>query len=132
MNKLRDCAIVLGLAGAILMVTADTKEVEATGSISYKSETVSCGAFTTAGDQWLEESDIELTRIFKEQEIEEQKRLAEEEKQRRERKAELSRRKRLRKRKMERYKAWQRQGKVRRLRRKPPGRCKIFSQRHSP
>ena len=116
----------LGLAGAILMVTADTKEVEATGSISYKSETVSCGAFTTAGDQWLEESDIELTRIFKEQEIEEQKRLAE-----RQRK-ELSRRKRLRKRKMERYKAWQRQGKVRRLRRKPPGRCKIFSQRHSP
>lgn len=78
----------LGLAGAILMVTADTKEVEATGSISYKSETVSCGAFTTAGDQWLEESDIELTRIFKEQEIEEQKRLAEEQAERERREAE--------------------------------------------
>lgn len=64
----------LGLAGAILMVTADTKEVEATGKISYKSEAVSCGVFQSPGDQWLEEADTELTRILKEQEIEEQER----------------------------------------------------------
>ena len=62
----------LGLAGAILMVTADTKEVEATSGISYKSEAVSCLSFQAAGDQWLEEADIELTRIRKEQEIEEE------------------------------------------------------------
>lgn len=74
MNKLRDCAIVLGLAGAILMVTADTKEVEATSKISYKSETVTCSVFQSPGDQWLEEADTELTRIRKEQEIEEQER----------------------------------------------------------
>lgn len=74
MNKLRDCAIVLGLAGAVLMVTADTKEVEATSKISYKSEAVSCSVFQSPGDQWLEEADTELTRILKEQEIEEQER----------------------------------------------------------
>ena len=52
------------------MVTADTKEVEATSSISYKSEAVACISFRAAGDQWLEEADIELTRIREEQEIE--------------------------------------------------------------
>jgi spore germination cell wall hydrolase CwlJ-like protein len=76
MNKLRDCAIVLGLAGAILMVTADTKEVEATNKISYKSESVSCIAFTTAGEQWLKEAETELARIREEQEIKELERQA--------------------------------------------------------
>ena len=56
------------------MVTADTKEVEATSKISYKSETVTCSVFQSPGDQWLEEADTELTRIRKEQEIEEQER----------------------------------------------------------
>lgn len=56
------------------MVTADTKEVEATSKISYKSETVSCIVFQPPGDQWLEEADTELARIREEQEIEEQER----------------------------------------------------------
>lgn len=38
MNRLRDGAIVLGLAGMLLMVSADTKDVEA--KISYKSENI--------------------------------------------------------------------------------------------
>ena len=38
MNKLRGYAAVLGLAGMLLMVAADTKDVEATGKISYESE----------------------------------------------------------------------------------------------
>lgn len=56
------------------MVTADTKEVKATGKISYESEAISCSVFQAPGDQWLEEADTELTRIREEQEIEEQKR----------------------------------------------------------
>ena len=52
MNKLRDCAIVLGLAGAVLMVTADTKEVEAMNNISYKSESVAFISFQLAVDPW--------------------------------------------------------------------------------
>lgn len=72
MNKLRDCAIVLGLAGAVLMVTADTKEVEAMNNISYKSEAVACISFQVAGDPWLEAAESELTRIREEQEIEEE------------------------------------------------------------
>lgn len=39
MNRLRDSAIVLGLAGILLMVSADTKDVEA--KISYESESIS-------------------------------------------------------------------------------------------
>lgn len=74
MNKLRDCAIVLGLAGAILMVTADTKEVEATSKISCKSEAVSCSVLPASRNPWLEKAVTELTRIQKEQEIEEQER----------------------------------------------------------
>lgn len=38
MNRLRDSAIVLGLAGMLLMVSADTKDVEA--KISYESERI--------------------------------------------------------------------------------------------
>ena len=38
MNRLRDGAIVLGLAGMLLMVSADTKDVEA--KISYESESI--------------------------------------------------------------------------------------------
>lgn len=38
MNRLRDSAIVLGLAGMLLMVSADTKDVEA--KISYESENI--------------------------------------------------------------------------------------------
>lgn len=38
MNRLRDGAIVLGLAGMLLMVSADTKDVEA--KISYESENI--------------------------------------------------------------------------------------------
>lgn len=38
MNRLRDSAIVLGLAGMLLMVSADTKDVEA--KISYESESI--------------------------------------------------------------------------------------------
>lgn len=49
MNWLRDCAVVLGLAGMILMVSADTKDVEATGKISYKSETEKEYRCITAG-----------------------------------------------------------------------------------
>ena len=49
MNKLRDCAIVLGLAGMILMVSADTKDVEATGKISYESEIALEQGLVTAG-----------------------------------------------------------------------------------
>ncbi len=63
----------LGLAGAMLIVTADTKEVKATNNISYKSESIPCGVFTTAGGQLMEETDIELARIRREQEIEEER-----------------------------------------------------------
>lgn len=38
MNRLRDSAIVLGLAGVLLMASADTKDVEA--KISYESESI--------------------------------------------------------------------------------------------
>ena len=49
MKKLRDYAIVLGLAGMILMVSADTKDVKATGKISYESEGLSEASCVTAG-----------------------------------------------------------------------------------
>ncbi len=60
----------LGLAGALLMVTADTKEVEAMNNISYKSETVACINFQVTGGEWLEAGESELIRIQEEQEIE--------------------------------------------------------------
>ena len=63
MNRLRDCAIVLGLAGMILMVSADTKDVEATGKISYKSETLQEGLCMTAGIRTAEVSGEALTRL---------------------------------------------------------------------
>ena len=56
MKKLRDYAIVLGLAGMILMVSADTKDVKATGKISYESEGLSEGVCVTAGMKTAEAS----------------------------------------------------------------------------
>ena len=53
----------LGLAGMILMVSADTKDVEATGKISYKSETVQEGLCMTAGIRTAEVSGEALTRL---------------------------------------------------------------------
>lgn len=46
--------MVLGLAGMLLMVSADTKDVEATGKISYKSETLQGGLCMTAGTRTAE------------------------------------------------------------------------------
>ena len=53
----------LGLAGMILMVSADTKDVEATGKISYKSETLQEGLCMTAGIRTVEVSGEALTRL---------------------------------------------------------------------
>ena len=53
----------LGLAGMILMVSADTKDVEATGKISYKSETLQEGLCMTAGIRTAEVSGEALTRL---------------------------------------------------------------------
>ena len=53
----------LGLAGMILMVSADTKDVEATGKISYKSETLQEGLCVTAGIWTAEVSGEALTRL---------------------------------------------------------------------
>ena len=53
----------LGLAGMILMVSADTKDVEATGKISYKSETLQDGLCMTAGIRTAEVSGEALTRL---------------------------------------------------------------------
>lgn len=53
----------LGLAGMILMVSADTKDVEATGKISYKSETLQEGLCVTAGLRTAEVSGEALTRL---------------------------------------------------------------------
>ena len=53
----------LGLAGMILMVSADTKDVEATGKISYKSETLREGLCVTAGIRTAEVSGEALTRL---------------------------------------------------------------------
>ena len=53
----------LGLAGMILMVSADTKDVEATGKISYKSETQREGLCETAGIRTAEVSGEALTRL---------------------------------------------------------------------
>lgn len=55
--------MVLGLAGMLLMVSADTKDVEATGKISYKSETVQEGLCMTAGIRTAEVSGEALTRL---------------------------------------------------------------------
>ena len=57
----------LGLAGMILMVSADTKDVEATGKISYKSETLQEGLCMTAGIRTAEVSGEALTRLQAEQ-----------------------------------------------------------------
>ena len=57
----------LGLAGMILMVSADTKDVEATGKISYKSETLLEGLCVTAGIRTAEVSGEALTRLQAEQ-----------------------------------------------------------------
>ena len=57
----------LGLAGMILMVSADTKDVEATGKISYKSETLQEGLCMTAGIRTAEVSGESLTRLQAEQ-----------------------------------------------------------------
>ena len=57
----------LGLAGMILMVSADTKDVEATGKISYKSETLQKGLCVTAGIRTAEVSGEALTRLQAEQ-----------------------------------------------------------------
>ena len=57
----------LGLAGMILMVSADTKDVEATGKISYKSETLREGLCVTAGIRTAEVSGEALTRLQAEQ-----------------------------------------------------------------
>ena len=59
--------MVLGLAGMLLMVSADTKDVEATGKISYKSETVQEGLCMTAGIRTAEVSGEALTRLQAEQ-----------------------------------------------------------------
>ena len=53
----------LGLAGMILMASADTKDVEATGKISYKSETLQEGLCVTAGIRTAEVSGEALTRL---------------------------------------------------------------------
>lgn len=53
----------LGLAGMILMVSADTKDVEATGKISYKSETLQEGLCMIAGIRTAEVSGEALTRL---------------------------------------------------------------------
>ena len=53
----------LGLAGMILMVSADTKDVEATGKISYKSENLQEGLCVTAGIRTAEVSGEALTRL---------------------------------------------------------------------
>ena len=53
----------LGLAGMILMVSADTKDVEATGKISYKSENLQEGLCMTAGIRTAEVSGEALTRL---------------------------------------------------------------------
>ena len=53
----------LGLAGMILMASADTKDVEATGKISYKSETLQEGLCMTAGIRTAEVSGEALTRL---------------------------------------------------------------------
>ncbi len=71
MSKIRNCAMVLGLAGALLMVTADTKEVKATEKITYEKEAGSVeGLTSTIGTQIIEhtEKQIELLRLEKEQE----------------------------------------------------------------
>ena len=57
----------LGLAGMILMASADTKDVEATGKISYKSETLQEGLCMTAGIRTAEVSGEALTRLQAEQ-----------------------------------------------------------------
>ena len=57
----------LGLAGMILMASADTKDVEETGKISYKSETLQEGLCMTAGIRTAEVSGEALTRLQAEQ-----------------------------------------------------------------
>lgn len=53
----------LGLAGMILLVSADTKDVEATGKISYESETVQEDAFMTAGTKAAESAEKAVAEI---------------------------------------------------------------------
>ncbi len=60
MNRLRGYAAVLGLAGMILMVAADTKDVEATGKISYESENGPEGGVKPALGRIADCSNLEL------------------------------------------------------------------------
>lgn len=68
MNKLRDCAIVLGLAGMLLMVSADTKDVKATGKISYESETILEHTFMTAGMKTADFMESAVSRLQEQKE----------------------------------------------------------------
>lgn len=68
MNKLRDCAIVLGLAGMLLMVSADTKDVKATGKISYESETILEHTFMTAGMKTVDFMESAVSRLQEQKE----------------------------------------------------------------
>ncbi len=71
MNRLRDCAVVLGLAGMILMASADTKDAEAKENISYKCEILPAGRMaaekTQACRMQIEEKQIQAKQIEPEQ-----------------------------------------------------------------
>lgn len=71
MNRLRDCAVVLGLAGMILMASADTKDAEAKENISYKCEMLPAGRMaaekTQACRMQIEEKQIQAEQIEEEQ-----------------------------------------------------------------
>ena len=71
MNRLRDCAVVLGLAGMILMASADTKDAEAKENISYKCEMLPAGRMaaekTQACRMQIEEKQIQAEQIEPEQ-----------------------------------------------------------------
>ncbi len=68
MNKLRDCAIVLGLAGVILMTATDTKDVMATGKISDQSIESSQEGFVTPGTKITEFSNSQIA-VFRWEQI---------------------------------------------------------------
>lgn len=71
MNRLRDCAVVLGLAGMILMASADTKDAEAKENISYKCEMLPAGRMaaekTQACRMQIEKKQIQAKQIEPEQ-----------------------------------------------------------------
>lgn len=60
MNKLRDCAMVLGLAGMLVMVAVNTKDVEATGKISYGKMERRQEELVTARNVLAEYTDMQL------------------------------------------------------------------------